>query len=444
MPPLAGREVPGRLIVVGVDGVDAAWLASLLSRVDVPTLREIARRGVSWTLRPDGAAVPPEAWTTFATGVPGEVHGIRSYEVRRLPGMRSPLLAGSNEPAVSATLGSALRLLAFLGPRAPATPLSSGLRRSRAIWELMSAAGSTAAVINWWATWPADAEGGLTVSDRAFGAFLFRAKSGSPVEAAEGGREAAAGGIKDDALVQPAALLHELESEFPDRWKSIEARYAALVRGGAAGSSLPEAHEAFLIDAYHLEIADRILEERKPHGLFVYLPGQDIILGSVAGEGRAHPAAGGGDAAGRLDEALKTVSSQEILLAELESGLSRFVARMSPSDIIVLLFDPGRFFREEKGEATRGQLFLFGDRIQASGPRGEAGALDVAPTLLTLAGLPLSRELPGRPVGDLSTLVSGLPDVGFVPNYGDRPEGVAGPEGSDDFLDRLRSLGYIQ
>src|SRR5207249_4297457 len=118
--------------------------------------------------------LPPEVWTTLATGLPGEVHGVRSFEVRRIPGMSSPILDSEGGFRLTGTVEASLRLLAFLGPTVTVQPLNSGLRRSPAIWEVMNAAGRLAGVVNWWGTWPAQSEGGVTISDRAFGSLRYR------------------------------------------------------------------------------------------------------------------------------------------------------------------------------------------------------------------------------------------------------------------------------
>jgi len=212
---------------------------------------------------------------------------------------------------------------------------------------------------------------------------------------------------------------------------------------GARAADAPTLHEAFLIDAYQLAIADQVLRERSPRGLFVYLPGQDILLGSLLSGAAASVSAPRQEVA-RLGLALRMVPAQQILLEELDRGMTRLMSQLAPSDLIAVVIDPGRFFRGERGEAARGRMFLFGGIVSLSGPRGEISELDVAPTLLRLAGLPLSAELPGQPAPGLGQIVDGPMGTGMVATYGDRPEAVSGTEGSEEVLKRLRSLGYIQ
>ena len=104
--------------------------------------------------------------------------------------------------------------------------------------------------------------------------------------------------------------------------------------------------------------------------------------------------------------------------------------------------DPGR-------SASRGHglLALAGPGVP-QGVREAGSGADVAPTILYALGIPVSRELPGRPRTDLldSAFVARVP-VRVVETYGrrivaPRPPGATGLD--QDVLDRLRSLGYVR
>jgi hypothetical protein len=249
------------------------------------------------------------------------------------------------------------------------------------------------------------------------------------------------GGIKDDGLAYPPALLRQLESNFPEQLRALEESFRKVK--GSAEAGAPALHDAFLIDGYQLAIADLLLADRSPRGLFVYLPGQDILLGSLLSGAESAPSVRSEEAA-RLGSALRMEPAQEILLEELDRGLARLMSRLGPSDLVALVIDPGRFFRGERGESARGRLILFGGIVVAPGSRGEISELDVTPTLLRLAGLPLSSELAGRSAPGLESIVSWPMGSGTVATYGDRPEAISGTEGSEEVLRRLRSLGYIE
>jgi arylsulfatase A-like enzyme len=86
-----------------------------------------------------------------------------------------------------------------------------------------------------------------------------------------------------------------------------------------------------------------------------------------------------------------------------------------------------------------------GNRDQPRIPGSEtASVLDLAPTVLHLLGVPLSRELTGRPLST-HVVLSRVPAP--VPTYG-RPFRIQGPRSGkpldQEMIDRLRSLGYVR
>jgi hypothetical protein len=68
---------------------------------------------------------------------------------------------------------------------------------------------------------------------------------------------------------------------------------------------------------------------------------------------------------------------------------------------------------------------------------------DVAPSILARAGVPAARDLPGRPIPDLFR--PGSLETSTVPTWGERVAPAASvPRGSDrEYLEKLKSLGYL-
>ena len=56
-------------------------------------------------------------------------------------------------------------------PNGREIPVTSSLRKARAIWELANRRGLSVGIIGWWATWPAEEVRGYMVSDHANPAF---------------------------------------------------------------------------------------------------------------------------------------------------------------------------------------------------------------------------------------------------------------------------------
>jgi hypothetical protein len=120
------------------------------------------------------------------------------------------------------------------------------------------------------------------------------------------------------------------------------------------------------------------------------------------------------------------------------------VASLGPSEVLVLVGDPGRLARGAEQDAL-GLLALLGPPI-APKDLGVVSERDVAPTVLHLLGVPKSRELEGQVLESALTesFRKGHP-VRAVDTYGRRPPSRPADSAFDkDVLEQLKSLGYIQ
>ena len=216
--------------LLGIDGLDRRMAAQMIARGEMPHLQALLASGAHAPLRPEPEQVPAIVWTTIATARGPDAHGIQAAGARHLPGMRTPVpLAG--ETRFSRAVGTAADLLRLTRTR----PASSVLRGAKAFWNVASEKGLRVLVVNWWATWPADAVNGQVVTDRA----LLKIERGGAA----------------DRETHPEALLEQL-------------------RPVAAATMSPD--RARRIDAFASEAARRL---RAP-GVdleAVYLPGLDIV-----------------------------------------------------------------------------------------------------------------------------------------------------------------------
>ena len=125
-------------------------------------------------MRVEPEQVPAIVWTTIATGRGPEAHGIQSIGARRLAGMRTPMAMGDEGPFARA-MGRATDLFRLTRSQPP----SSVLRSAKALWNVASEKGLRVGVVNWWATWPADAVNGYVVTRPR----VLQAREGRPAGA---------------------------------------------------------------------------------------------------------------------------------------------------------------------------------------------------------------------------------------------------------------------
>jgi type I phosphodiesterase/nucleotide pyrophosphatase len=389
---------PGRVLWIGIDGLGSNLLRALESEGHLPRLADLSARGCRTRIsRPP--ADPPALWVSAATGFPPRRHGVSGVETAVLPGIGTPL-------AASAWTRPLFRAATILNPwvsRAGEVPLSGIHRKDKAIWEILAEKGIPSAVVNWWATWPAEEGPGIRISERAF----FRLESG---------------GTPDREVFPPEAML-SLQQEFTERFAPGAPANPDGILPAAEG-------EGPIMDGFHLSQAGRAWKEGRWPLVAVYLNGTDLL---------ARPAVPPGDRAQGMIRDRWLVEH----LDTLDREISRLVEVAAPSDTIVVEGDPGR---GGPSEGDSGFLILTGPGV-GEGRSGSAQLMDVAPTLLRLLGFPLSREMRGRPLLQCFLADSPLAQENPPPiaTYGQRRRPAKTDSKFDpEVLEKLRSLGYIR
>ena len=163
--------------------------------------------------------------------------------------------------------------------------------------------------------------------------------------------------------------------------------------------------------------AMRVFDEdvKKGFGLAtVYLPGCDIA---------------------RNDPHLEVRKTAEASVAEL---LRREAARAAAGEIVLVVLAAD----SHPAAGAMGRMVVFDG--SSGGKRVQIRAVDVAPSILARTGIPFARDLPGRPVTSL--FAQGALEESSVPTYGPRvaPPASTAPESDEEYLEKLRSLGYLQ
>lgn len=132
--PRAWSAAPANpIVLIGVDGLEWSVIDDLAAKGQMPHFTKLRARAATTKLATDYGAASPVVWTTVATGMNKEVHGITNFEVATEDGT---------------------------------VPVSSTLRKVAAIWNMVSVAQRKVLVLGWWGSWPAEAVNGRVVTDR--------------------------------------------------------------------------------------------------------------------------------------------------------------------------------------------------------------------------------------------------------------------------------------
>ncbi|MFN8062900.1 MAG: alkaline phosphatase family protein [Vicinamibacterales bacterium] len=406
-PPLAVVPTGARLLVAGIDGFDIALADRLAQSERLPALRP-SLGGRRVVLERGASRDPAQVWTTIATGLPASAHGVEGLETRAVAGLDGRV---DTSGTLATTLAAATDLLRLTRPR-----LSTGReRQALTFWEVAARAGLKTAAVNWWTTWPAHDADGWVITDRAL---LGLGK-----------------GTVGTSEIGPEALADEVRRAWP--------RMAADVTSVTAETSshVPAPlREAFSrsaeIDLSVIALA-RYVAKSDPDLLTMYLPGLDILQVSTLSAG---PSGGAAELVDRID-ALERY--YEMLDRELASVTGN--ARLG----LVLVGHPGRL--PGTGSAVIATAIPSSSRSVSGNeePDPSRVALEaLAPTVLEALGVPLSQELPERPLKGLLEGPNPRSGSRFVSTYGRRAttrtaDAVDHPL-DEEMRERLRSLGYVR
>jgi tetratricopeptide (TPR) repeat protein/arylsulfatase A-like enzyme len=423
--PARPRVAGMRVLLIGLDGADWNILDPLIDAGRLPHIGRLAREGVRGRLRSITPMLSPVIWTSIATGVLPGRHGIIDF-------------------------------LASAGPDGAKVPVTSSLRRTKAIWNLLSEHGLSVGVVGWWASYPAERVNGFIVSDRVayqlFGAHPAREQ------------------VRDGKVYPPDLdpLVVSLTVGPETLGVGEIARY---VRLPADPSSLSAEHSKLIDDLKtavaagdtYAGIGLALQEKFRPDFLAVYLESTDTVAHLFMRY--APPPLAGVDREAR-ERFGRAVDEYYRHADEL---VGRLVEAAGPRTVVVLCSDHGFRTGDNRpltdprigyGQAADwhrkyGVVVLHGAPFKPRHDLQEASVLDLAPTLLALYGLPVAEDLDGRPILDAfdPAFLESHP-ITWVPTYEGRRVADAGtgapaaatgdPAGDRELKERLESLGYLR
>jgi len=408
-PPAAARRP---VLVLGIDAGDWSAIDPLVEAGRLPTFARLKAGGRTGVLRSEPPLVSPIVWTTIATGRPPEEHGVLDFMVDLPGGGQAPVGAAS--------------------------------RRVPALWNLFSEAGRSVGIVGLWATWPAEAVRGTIVSDRV-APQLTRPDPLDPQSISP----AAAWARLAPLLVRPEAVSEpELGGYVPLTRAEYEAAGRAL--RGPAGRLYadPVAHLAAAVAATraYAAMAEAILREGQPDLLFVYDEEVDTLSHLFVRDPRRGP--------GAIAAAYR----------DADALLARLAALVTPDTWVVVCSDHGFYGPDAAidedpaglpGPATAWHRpygivaaaeagVLAGRRPGRGATLGAVMPIDIAPTLLHLAGLPVTTRMPGHVVPALLPEEAAARPVTKAEVLDPQPStpAAAGP-GDAEAEARLRALGYV-
>jgi predicted AlkP superfamily phosphohydrolase/phosphomutase len=440
------RDRP-RVILLGIDGADWDRIERSIARAGLPSFERLMRGGVRASPTTLTPTYSPAIWTSIVTGVPPEVHGIDVFYLFQLPRL------GVRQIYIPRGLGVVQQFLNLTGDL-KRVPVTSSMRRRKAIWNLADEAGLKSAVVGLWATWPPEPlEHGLLVSDHASLArryeWLSRRKTsrltaGTTMYPAELEQRFAA--LQRD----PSSVSRDELGQFLEVDDAVweEFQKATSFSKGVDISAFRSSH---LNDSFHLSVAEQIWLQDEPDLMVVYIKAIDELSHFFYKADMAYR----GEVPQGEDLGLSPVEIERYgpVVDRIYAWTDRQIAPLvdlvdrDPNTLLIVVSDHGWEKEPDGGYnhnfAPPGILILYGADICVEGcpPLEETSIYDVTPTILQQLGLPLSEELVGVPLPAFRT----PRPTTSVAMYGP-PLSAGGAVASDidpELTEKLEALGYL-
>jgi len=438
-PPAARRPV----VLIAIDGLEWDVAIEMFRDGKLPNLAQQIRSGAFGELDTMHPSLSPAIWTSVATGLPPAQHGIRGF-----------VKSGGKQPKL----------------------FTNRDRRTKALWNIAADHDLKSGVVGWWNTFPVEPLPGVMV-----------AQSNATRQVAGQGANKDRGVLKGSLQqgwphqVEPEALedrflalAGEVDANLDETFRRIF-RKPEPTGTDAVARMWQESRWSLRADLEYERIALEILATRQNLDLFlVYFGGTDVLghrFWRWAYPKQYQPAP---DA--------KSIDAYGSILRDYyeytDAVVGRLVAAAPEDAVIVVMSDHGmsavgrkkRFDPEAPGRPPRsgahGHSSAFftisGPAIRSMPPvvpeelrRPDIPRLgsifDVAPTMLALMGIPVGADMPGKVLADLI-------DPAFLEAHPLRKVPTHTPPGwfrkrvlpdvetprSDERLEQLRSLGYIQ
>ncbi len=403
-----------KVLLVGWDAADWKVIHPLMAAGKMPNVRRLVAEGASGQIATLHPPLSPMLWTSIATGKRPFKHGI----------------FGFSEPTSD---GCGVQ---------PVTNLS---RKSKALWNILNQNGLRSVVIGWWPSHPAEPINGVMVSDR-FHRVTAPLDEGWPlipnaIHPPELAKTLA------DLRMHPDQLVHEMVEPFIPLAREIDQdkddRLALCLRTLAECKSIQSA-AGWLLDNQPWDLFAVYYDsiDHFSHGFMRYHPPRQpwiaerdfaLYRNVVSMAYQLHDQ--------MLGDLLKKAGEDVTVVLLSDHGFHP--DHLRPSSIPEIPAGPAIEHRD------LGVLVISGPGIKKNEILHGPSLLDIAPTILTLYGLPVGEDMDGNV---LTQAFAEPPPIARVPSW-DHVPGADGchpshtridPVAAHEALEQMIALGYIE
>jgi predicted AlkP superfamily phosphohydrolase/phosphomutase/Flp pilus assembly protein TadD len=410
------RRGASRVIVLGLDGMDPQTIDLLMAEGKLPNFARMRQEGTYGRLQSMHPLLSPVIWTTIATGKTPDQHGIGHFTA--------------------------------VDEKGEQLPVTSHMRKVKAVWNILSDAGRKVDVVGWWATWPSENVKGGIVSDHTCYHFLFP-QGQDPGQQTQG-------------LTHPPELFEAIKPlirrpadvTLAEANQFVTVTPEEMARPFSFEDDLGHFKWALATADSYRAIGLKLWKEQKPDLLMTYIEGTDSVAHLFGHLFRAQGLSGE-----LLQQQQKYGNAVEQMYQYADRIVGEYMQAAGKDATLVVLSDHGfqlgalqedpsktRDMRRvsEKFHREEGILYLYGRRVKKNARLDGAKLVDVVPTILALGGMPPARDMPGRVLTEGIDLKVPGPRVATYEKGGSGTAVAANDTSANpEIMERLRSLGYI-
>ncbi len=401
---------PPRVVILALDAGTWDLLDGYMERRLLPNLRRLRDQGAHGTLASIQPSSSPVVWTTVATGKNPAKHGITWFV--RFPD----------------------------GPGKPA-PVHRGMRKTKALWNILGEEGFDVAFVGWFVTWPAEPVAGRMITDRAHWGEVQQ-------EAFPDYYLATLSEVSQGEAVAVVPEFMDIDYD-PERSDGDDGHIPPLIYDGFL--------KAYKRDLFYVRATKAVLEDGPlPEVLGVYLRGTDDVQHAFWKFMDPEPF---GNVSEDQVRALGKVI--EKYWQWIDARVGEILSHYDDNTLVLVISDHGA------GPAVGEHAIVVPEHLHLSGAHRDNGIIiahgpgirrdvriegasvyDIAPTLLHYLDLPVADDMDGRVLLDLfDAEIAGRKVARLATYEGERhevtKEVVEDAEVDEKILEHLRSLGYI-
>ncbi len=397
----SARGVAGRVAIFGIDGADWELIQELVNDDRMPNLKALIKGGASGALQTIQPTVSPLVWTTLATGVTPDRHGV----------------------------------LDFFDPSTHA-PVDSYSRRAPAVWDIGEAFGRHATVVNWWTAWP-PAPGPTAVFDTPV---QLLENAVYPQDAAKGVRAVA---------VDPSTIGYDQVRRFMNITAS---EFDKSLRSNNLADPVNIFRNVLAKTWSDHRVAIEMYRQQAPLVFAMTYDGTDVVNHLC---GPYHPPYREGVSEDGYRKYWPTVANY---YAEIDRLLGDWLQVLTADTTVFIVSAHGfrwgknRPMIQPAGRAALadhrnpGMFIAYGNHVVPSRSGRPVSIYDVAPSVLAILGLPKSAEMPGQVITwafkDVAPVES-VRVVSYSEFFGDRPVPVPARVNASVYQRELQAIGHL-